>query len=606
MPLLFPKHKGAKPSKMQSLTLRGFGGGLNAVDSDIAMRPEFSKVLTNFRRTSDGSQRVRYGTDWFADTRLVTSGNIVDTEFFSNAIIAPTENGEIGAVDAVGAVTAIWSTALAALLPGSPVGWSAGLDSIDFVPFRGELILHNGVDKPITIDGDLNVTYLQDLGTGSNVNVPIGKYGCVVSNYHCIAGIPAAPTTIYVSAKGTAGTFPGDPIPNDSISVDVGAYAPEGAAEIRGIAGFRSNLIVFFAGQSLVVKLGVYNDAGVHTPEFPDTMPNFGLLGHRCIAAVTNDLRFAGLEGMSSAKRNLFGLLDSDTLSDVIEPLYRRSVGSFTDVQLLKSSFMVYDPVSHESVLYMPDGNAFVYCANERLRYKSWATDTYNDAWRCGCTSRLGRVFLVDGTRIFKQGNDVYVNEHFYADRLNDRDADWLPLHDYVEGDLARDIDTNESYLCVGDHTSGVSNFGADRGTQAFLGIPKWELWLGDEIDVEMELPWLDSQDPMKLKILRFIRIASKGTASFMVKAWVDNLYKDNDGNVVFSPALVMTFKGNDALGFGYDSPDYGGGRRSADPRLYKFPVKFKTLKIGISAGVRERLELTALSFLFARGLYRR
>jgi hypothetical protein len=78
-------------------------------------------------------------------------------------------------------------------LPFAPHGWSNGLDTADFVPYKNELIIHNGIDKPITINRDLEVKYLQDLASGSNVNVPIGRYGCVVSNYHCVAGI--LPTT---------------------------------------------------------------------------------------------------------------------------------------------------------------------------------------------------------------------------------------------------------------------------------------------------------------------------------------------------------------------------------------------------------------------------
>jgi hypothetical protein len=98
------------------------------------------------------------------------------------------------------------------------------------------------------------------------------------------------PTEIIISAKGTSGVFPGDPAPNDAISIDVGAYAPEGAASIRGIAGFRTYLLVFLQNITLQIKLGQYDDTGIHTPQFPDTLPQFGLLGNRCIVTVENDL----------------------------------------------------------------------------------------------------------------------------------------------------------------------------------------------------------------------------------------------------------------------------------------------------------------------------
>ena len=201
-------------------------------------------------------------------------------------------------------------------------------------------------------------TYLQDLATGSNVNVPIGKYGCVAANYHCVAhmvvtnvdGTPNHynPTEIILSSKGSSGTFPGDPAPNDSISIDVGAYAPEGAAAIRGIAGFRTYLLVFLQNITLQIKLGEYSDANVHTPKFPDTLPQFGILGNRTIVTIENDIMFAGLSGLASAKRNLYApdSITSDYLSSIVAPGYRRQVGALTDDEQLNKAFAVHDPLN--------------------------------------------------------------------------------------------------------------------------------------------------------------------------------------------------------------------------------------------------------------------
>src|SRR4029077_6392912 len=295
---VFPQAlKVGKQNKLENITLRGFGGGWNAIETDLQMESSYLVKLRNFRRTAGGTQRIRFGSQFRSSwSGVVPDGvEVVDVEYFSFSIIHVFTNGDIWALDSDGTQTQIWSQAIAAALPDPATGWSDGLTVVDFVSYKNELIINNGIDKPITISRDLVVTYLQDLATGSNVNVPIGKYGCVVSNYHCVGGIPAQPTLIYISAVGTAGTFPGDPAPNDSITVDVGAFAPQGAVEIRGIAGFRANLLIFFQDQTVIVKLGTYNAAGVHEPFFPDTMPTFGLLGHRCVAPVENDLLFAGL-----------------------------------------------------------------------------------------------------------------------------------------------------------------------------------------------------------------------------------------------------------------------------------------------------------------------
>lgn len=605
MAKLFPElTKGAAGSRLLNLTLRGWSGGLNAVENDISMDPRFCVTLKNFRRRPNGTQILRNGSKWFVDVKEVVLGEIVDQEYFANSIISVTNAGEVAATDNSGVVNEIWNDAIAALLLGAPSGWSGGLDSIDFVPFKDELIIHNGVDKPITINSDLEVTYLQDLATGSNVNVPVGKYGCVVSNYHCVAGIPTAPTQIYVSAIGTAGTFPNDPAPNDSISIDVGAYAPEGAPEIRGIAGFRNFLIVFFETQAVPIQLGTYDENDVHVPTFPDAIPALGLLGHRCIAQVEGDLLFAGLHGIGSVKRDLLsGLLDSKPLSDLVEPLYRRIVGNLTDTQRLKSCYMIYNKIDHCAVLYTSSENAFTYNANERLRYKSWNQEVLPQ-YRSACVSILGRVFYSDESRIFQEGNRVFSGENYTADRLLDRDDTWTTGNAYAVGDIAFDDDTEESYICIADHISGGTTFEDDRTAQAL--DPMWELYEGEEIDFELETPWLDGRDPMQVKANRYISLATKGTASFTFRVWVDNLYKDHDGTVQYVPALSMDFIGNDALGFGYDAGPYGGGRRSNDPRLFGFPVKFKTVKSGIIGSTRKPLEVSTMAFLYHRGKYQR
>jgi hypothetical protein len=129
-------------------------------------------------------------------------------EYFSARIVIVFTNGDIWIVDGAGGnKEVIWNQDIAAALPvpdgePPPIGWSGGLTTIDFVSYKNELIIHNGIDKPITISRDFVVTYLQDLASGNNINVPIGKFGCVVSNYHCVAGIDAQPTLIYISTSG--------------------------------------------------------------------------------------------------------------------------------------------------------------------------------------------------------------------------------------------------------------------------------------------------------------------------------------------------------------------------------------------------------------------
>lgn len=593
----------AKRSKLGAITIRGYGGGLNTVDDDLDMASRFQCDLLNLKRSPNGQTlRLREGTGWFANVAGTITGNILNATYFNTRLVIVSTTGQIATITDNGAKAKIWDSVIASALPGAPAGWSSGLTSIDFVPFKDRLIIHNGVDKPLSINSGYATSYLQDEATGSNVAVPIGKFGCVSANYHCIAGIAGAPTTIYISSSGTAGVFPGDPPPNDSISIDVGAYAPEGAASIRGIKGFRSHLIVFFQQQSILIQLGNYNEAGVHTPEFPDSMPQFGMLGHRCAVSIENDLVFSGFGGLSTAKRNLFtGLVDSQQLSDNINNLYSEKVDALTSDQQMLGCFMVRNHHEHESILYLPTGFAFVHCANEKKKYESLTTFS-GPIWTCGCTSYLGRVFLCIGTKVFQVGNNSFADETFTADMVADRDEDWSALTTYAEDDLVRDTDTDESYVCSMSHTSGGGTFEEDR--EAFP--LRWTLYEGEEIEFALELPWFDGRDPEKLKHLKFAKVASKGSAEFDLLVYVDNLYKNEVNEVIYDPALRLSLIGNLAGGFGYDVGPFGGGRRSGDPRLYKFPCKFKSLKIRIEGSTTRPLTLGHMTFLFAKGLFKR
>ena len=590
-----------RKQKLTDVTVRGFGGGWNTEDDDLSMSPKYQPVLKNFHRTTSGAQELRFGTQFFTSVEAVMGSDIVDIHYFNGRIIAPCENGEVASITDAGVVTAIWNASFAAALTGAPDPWSGGVEQVDFVPFKDTLVIHNGVDKPITIDDMFTTDYLQDLATGSNVNVPIGKYGCVVSNYHVVAGIPADPTTIYIASLGTAGVFVGDPDPNDSITLDVGAYVPDGGAEILGIGGFKTFLFVFFRGQTLIITLGIYNDDGDHTPDINDTLPDFGLLSHRCFVRHDNDLIFADRSGVNGARRNLFaGLLDSTHLSDLINTDYQGAMGALTDEELMQT-FMVLDKPGNRILVFEPNGRTFVRSASERLKYQSWS-EYQGLAFTAACTSFLGRVFLVDGMKIFQLGNRPH-GELYRADRLLDRDATWALMTAYVEGDIILDAIEEMPYKCLIDHTSASSgSFEQDRESNPIY----WEAYEGEDIEFEIEFPWQDGRNPNKVKHNRFMSVETKGTAQFTVEAYVDNYYKDADGVVNHNPALSMQMIGNDAAGYGIDEGPYGGGRQSADPRLYKFPVKFKTVKFRIYGATKRPLQIIGYSLLYAMGLYKR
>jgi hypothetical protein len=103
-----------------------------------------------------------------------------------------------------------------------------------------------------------------------------------------------------------------------------------------------------------------------------------------------------------------------------------------------------------------------------------------------------------------------------------------------------------------------------------------------------MELPWIDGRTPMRMKQLRFISIDSRGTAPFDVDAHVDF--------AVDTVALTASYVGNDAI----------AGLKSNDPRLYGFPLKFKTVKIAIHGSTTEPLTIASIRYLFSKAKFRR
>ena len=128
-------------------------------------------------------------------------------EYYINVLVVVFANGNVATVGGDGIPVLRWSTSIAAAKPGAPLGWTSGLSFTSFAQFNGRLIICNGVDKPLIMESTLDVNYLADAGTSSNVNVPRAKYVVTHNNYLVMAVTPTNATTLYVSSKGTSGTF---------------------------------------------------------------------------------------------------------------------------------------------------------------------------------------------------------------------------------------------------------------------------------------------------------------------------------------------------------------------------------------------------------------
>jgi len=270
-------------------TIRDFSGGWNVVDNDLNLDTKFSKILENMQRGIDGSNSVRPGTELFAETEEHLD-EIINCEYYSNYVVCVGANGKIVRIDGAGIVNLIWDDNFASSLPGSPSGWDT-TGFVSFAQFNGDLILCNGVNKPLLINSSLDVTYLQDLADLTNANTPIARFVVAHGRYLVMSGSLAIgeEDKVFISATDISGTWVGDSSPNDSVNISLGSRVPSGSHTIKGLGRFRDKLMVFFENAFLPGTLGVFTD-DVHIPTFLDAIENIGSLSHRIIQTVGEDM----------------------------------------------------------------------------------------------------------------------------------------------------------------------------------------------------------------------------------------------------------------------------------------------------------------------------
>ena len=547
----FPNLKKARPrfNNITDATLRDFSGGLKVVESDVTLKSKYAVVLDNMFTNDDFSQTLRFGTKEFADTGTGTV--ILETIFFANSIIACLTNGQIKAINSAGTVVTIWSTAIAAALPGAPAGWGTTATHIDSTEDSGSLIITNNVDKPIIISQGLTVDYLQDLATLTNINTPIGRHIVTVGDFTVMSFAGNDPE-IAISSQNASGTWVGDAPPNNAITKKLGGFVQKGSGAIIGLHSFKNRLLVFFAEAVVIVELGIFDALGVHTPNIVDTIYNTGLISHRCFFVTDTDFVYLSKDGINAAKRNAFGVaFDSRLLSEDIQQLIYKNtpqIGSSSGY-----SFVVADKAKRKVFFFIrrADGQKFILALSHSpdLREVRWSTITGWD-FDGGCATDLKRVFLFKTNKIYQYGNDIFPNEDYRADLIA---------------------------------TTNVT---------------------GNAITFDWEFPWIDTNSRAKTKNLIKINADTLGEADFNLSLFVDKYYKDIDDN--YDPALTMLMRAGSVTGYGTPSVGYGGGRRMNDERFYGFPLLFKLLKMRIHGSTRSKLLITSITLLYSTGSYQR
>lgn len=588
--------RGPRQVPLLDATLKNFSGGLNTVDEDLNIKTFYAIDLVNFRCNLDGTLALRFGTKFEWDVSTKVSGNIIEGLYFNGRSIAFTDTGEIATVESDGTITAIWNNSIAVLLAGSPSGWSSGLTTIDYSEFKNELVVCNGTDKPILIASDFTITYLQDIPTGSNIFVPTGKFVTTVANYVVIAGITGSEDEIYISAKGASGTWPGDPDPNDAISLNIGTYAPEAGGGIRGLSSFRNFLLIHFVNQTIVFSLGTYSGS-THAPEPLDTIPNYGIVSHRCSVTMNKDILFADRKGVHTGKRNVFGsAIDATDLTDKIIPDFSAAVPN-EDANRDKS-YCIHNDLEKEVMFFLYNGTAYsIYTMTygteltaKKTRWSKYSGLDFNCAW----VSELNRVYFAKGSKIYQYGNKRFSGEDYFADRVGEYDTSWATTTAYVVGD--RVLQNSTVYVCLLAHTSGT--FSVD------LDDKLWEVYEGEAIEFTWELPWTDFNKRVRVKQLQFVHADAWGTSSFTMQLFADHIYRDEADEL--NPLLSLDFVSGHVRGYGnYDQP-YGGGRKLSSGNLFGTPADFKVAKVRVSGSTKKDLGFSTLTFFYRMGTFHR
>lgn len=532
---------------LRSTTWRGFTGGWNVLDDDMSLSYRYATILDNMYHDSNGITRVRQGFELFVNIISKLSDPLahpVEMYYFSNALVIACSNGEIVKVMGDGVASRIWDAAIAAALPGAPTGWSNPTDFVSFEIFNGHLIVCNGIDKPLDIDGEFFVEYLQDAGTFTNINVPICRYVVSVGRYLIMAGDPLEPDRVHISAKDAAGTWFGDPPPNDATHLDVGSVIP-GASVIRGLMAFRGRLIVMFAEGLIFGQLGIEDENGNHTPDFNDGVEGFGSISHRSGVTYGDDGLFLDLEGVPSIKRTVLSTaFKPERVSEFIDPEIKSMLTSLSFEAMENRAFSVYHKEEGQFMLFIPNAEllanttetvAFVFTYRPALKHEAWSRYRGMN-FICGARSLAGNLFFADADG----------NVWLYGSREN------------------RPINTD--YTIAGE------------------GIP---------IEFTWEMPWFDLGRRDHIKQSKHISFDTRGASEFTAQMFVDNFD---------TPSLEMRFSAGEQGLFGGGDQPYGGGRNSAIKKHYSWPTKFEIAKLRFTGQSDAGLAFVSVTLRYLMG----
>jgi hypothetical protein len=587
---------------LDEATSRQFNGGLDVADSELNLTSKYARELSNLLPGIDGSLTVRQGCREFADIASNSTTTIHDYRYFAGSIIVINEMQEIFKVDGSGGVTTLWNYTIAAA--AGKTMWIPG-HHIVFDEFNGNLIISDGVNKPLNITSAFAIDYLADLATGSNINVPVSHVSAKFDRHF----VYADGSILNVSERDAPGTWSGDAGVVFAGTFDVGSYVTTGDKEIVAMMPYKNFLLVMFA-ECIVPVVFVEVAATATDPASltisvnPESIvANYGTTSPRTLQDIGDmslQLDIVGVSNMSLSK--FTKILSPDRPSRLIDKLLQKAIGALDSVTLQHNVFSVYDRRLAMYMLFLPNDSmenstyvrGFGYRYIDALKINAWCE--YSDwRWRCGTRSAEGRLFFTrkDDTKIFVLGDETI--DPIYADYVGEQET-------FSDGTTYTDQTGNGPVASIADS-----------------GVPIRFAW---------ELPRTDLKMRGITKTLRYITIDAEGDQQFECQVFIDNFYAEANSGETFSddtlftddtgfiayeptrtPALVGTFVGRDALGWGlqsYGTSPYGGGNNVGTELGTLMPTKFKTMKLRFEGEVMGPLKFVALTLHYQRGKFAR
>lgn len=548
-----------------SITLSGCAdlGGILAVEFNTAHdityidADTYSIVTASLATaTATGQPAVSFSHD-----NKTVNSPVINMKWFQGRFVVVCESGVIAEVSTDGICRIIFDIAIAGKLIGAPTGWSSGLRFASFATFNGELMIFNGVDKPLLVnfENEVPVTYLQDLATGSNFNTPVTRYGVSVDDFVVLFGDVENPDLVSISSSGTSGTYLGDPPPNDAVEIELGKRVQSIANTLRGGGRYRDKLILVFDDVTAIGTLGIFDTDGNHEPDFSDAVDEYGGIAHRSMLSLGDDFLMADTVGVPSLSRTtISNTIRPERVSDAIEAEIQESLSALSTETQEDRVYAVFNRLEGQYMLFIPNSDdvatttetmCYVLSYNRKKALRAWSRFR---GWnfRCGDRTINDELYFFSGTKLYHYG-------------------------------------------------SAASPYAAD-----FIGDPDIEdTTNGDPIDFDWELPWNDFGTEARFKVARYVQLTSVGTAQFDLSFYADFILTNGNGDD--APQVTLPMVGGSVLGFGGGEQPYGGGRVTNDPRPYAFNMKFKRLKARIRGSVRAPLRFSAMTYFYHLGSMR-